>query len=141
MGCWMLGVGCWGGLGTRNSALETSAAPHLPQKAKPAGFSNPHCGQRGVRGFPHLPQKFMPSGLSKPQPRQRIGFLVSRIVSFLLYKIYDFIQESLYRRGRAGNDCFSFRSHPHMLMVRERADLMVGALSYRNRSFPLASWQ
>src|SRR6266849_1394489 len=52
--------------------LLESGEPHLPQKAKPGGFSNPHCGQRGLSGLAHLPQKFMPSGLSKPQLGQRI---------------------------------------------------------------------
>jgi hypothetical protein len=45
----------------------------LPQKAKPGGFSKPHCGQRGVSFVPQWPQKFMASGLSNPQFGQRMG--------------------------------------------------------------------
>ena len=63
--------------------------------------------------------------------------LVSKILSFLLYKLYDLIQESLYRRGQAGNDCFSFGAHPYMLMVRERAGLVVRSVVVPEQELPL----
>jgi hypothetical protein len=47
----------------------------LPQKAKSAGFSKPHCGQEGVSVVPHFPQKLMPSGFSNPQLAQRMELL------------------------------------------------------------------
>src|SRR5713101_9461304 len=52
--------------------LLESGEPHLPQKAKPGGFSKLHCGQWGLSGLAHLPQKFMLAGLSKPQLGQCI---------------------------------------------------------------------
>ena len=58
-------------------------------------------------------------------------------MSFLLYKVYDLIQENLYRRGRAGTDCFSLGAHPYMLMVRERAGLVMRNIVVPEQEFPL----
>ena len=55
-----------------DAELVSHAAPHVPQKRNPGGFSSPHAAHLLANADPHWPQKRCAASLTSPQPGQAV---------------------------------------------------------------------